>query len=79
MSGTNCICKEHTILSNDEKYTVWSLDPENAALKFAEIYNEENVLLDEVVDIIVICPIKEKYKYKISAEVTIEYHANKCT
>jgi len=68
-----CPCKEFKIVDEGgDEHTVWARDERRAALKYAEVSNEERdyYLMNETVEITV-----NGEDYKISAEPDVHYSA----
>jgi hypothetical protein len=76
ISVGECECVKFTITDEDgEFHTIWQRDMEDAALKYAEVSNEnhENYLFDGPVIIKV-----DGIEFEIFAEPDIHYHVKWC-
>ncbi len=68
-----CDCKKFTVVDeNGEDYNVQAICEEDAAIKHAEMVNDEGDLVGESVDILV-----DGNAYRISAEIDVCYSATK--
>ncbi len=71
---TECHCKEFIVIDEDgEDHSLFAMDEQGAALKYAEKSNENGdyYLMNESVEIMV-----NNTKYEISAEPDVHYSAN---
>ena len=71
--GAACSCQEFAVVCQeyDMKETVFAKEERDAALKFAKIFNDDNILTDEMI----LVSVGER-QFSLYAETSIEYYCD---
>lgn len=74
-SVIKCNCKKFTIDHHGEPYERYAMDFEDAAMKWAQKYNDEGSLIDSEEDVVVTSDTGETKVFTVGAETDVQYSA----